>query len=44
MPTGLSFNCKAIDDVVGSNALLLCSEKLISLVDIAFQELLASAL
>ena len=39
-----SFSCNAIVPVVGSSALLLCNEKLISLVDITFNELLASAL
>ena len=44
IPAGLSFNCKAIEDVVGSFALLLCNEKFISLVGITFDELFASAL
>ena len=41
---GLSFSCNAIEDVVGSSALLLCNEKLISFVDRTFNELFASAL
>ena len=40
----VSFNCKAMVPVVGSVVLLVCNEKLISSVDIIFNDLLASAL
>ena len=40
----VSFNCKAIVAVVGSVVLFDCNEKLVSFVDITFNELLASAL
>ena len=39
----MSFNCNAIVPVVGSVVLFDCNEKLISFVDITFNELLASA-
>ena len=40
----VSFNFKAIVPIVGSVVLSVCNEKLISSVDITFNELLASAL
>ena len=40
----MSFNCKAIVRVVGSVALSVCNEKIISSVDITLSELLTSAL